>query len=215
LDADGGLFMLFPCEPPLRELPFAVIDLETTGGSPKAHWDRFERHHEGSEITEIGVVQLSGTVIQDRFTSLCAVERGVPPIIQRLTGITPAMLATAPPFEHTALQASTYLEGRIWVAHHAAFDGAFLKAYLPEGLWKRHRLICTRNLSRKLVPEAGKFNLAHLCEVLDLHNRNPHRALADAEATAELLKALLHRAEKQDLSAEQFLALGSISWTKL
>jgi len=209
--------MLLPfLDPPtLRELSFAVIDLETTGGNPKGGWDKHERYHEPSEITEVGVVCLSGVVAQDRFESLCAIQGSLPAAIQRLTGITLPMLANAPSWEQVALRLSEVLEGRIWVAHHAAFDGAFLKAWMPERMWKRHRIICTRNLARKLVPEAQSRSLANLCELLQLHNRRPHRALADAEATTELLQILMARAEEAGLSSEAFLELGTIPWDRL
>jgi len=65
------------------------------------------------------------------------------------------------------------------------------------------------------VPEAASCSLASLCGVLDLHNRRPHRALADAEATAELLKVLLERAEAQAMDGGAFLAKGRVSWEKL
>lgn len=208
---------LLPELPPqsLHERRFAVIDLETTGGSPKAFWDRQERFHEASEITEVGVATLTGVIQDGNFQRLCAIERSIPAQIQRLTGITPAMLADAPPWERVALELAPVLEGRIWIAHHAAFDGSFLKAYLPAGLWSRHRLLCTVRLARKLVPEAPSKSLGALVAFLGLSNRRPHRALADAEATAELLQHLIARAEAAGMDAEAFLKAGEVGWKKL
>jgi DNA polymerase III subunit epsilon len=205
-----------PAEPTsLRELSFAVLDLETTGGMPRGSWNHQDRYLPPSEITEVGVVFLSGTIIQDRWTSLCAIENTLPIGIQRLTGITLPMLAHAPSWERVAIDLAGRLEGRIWVAHHAPFDGSFLKARLQEGLWKRHTLVCTRRLARVLVPEAKSRSLANLCQTLDLHNRNPHRALPDAEATADLLQLLISRAEAQGMTAERFLEEGRVAWDKL
>jgi len=201
------------CE--LRELRFAILDLETTGGHPRAGWSRDERFQCAAEITEVGVVTLSGTIPTGSFTSLCAVEGVIPISIQRLTGITPTMLAAAPPWEQVALSLAEVLEGRLWVAHHAPFDGAFLKAYLPEGLWRRHTLLCTRRLAKALIPEATSCSLGSLCERLELHNRHPHRALPDAEATAELLQILLERAEDRGWSDATFLDKGRVAWEKL
>lgn len=208
--------LLLPAEAPsLRELAFAVIDLETTGGMPKGSWDRHERYLPPSEITEVGVVFLQGAVLQDRWESLCAIEGPLPGGIQRLTGITLPMLATAPSWERVALELAQRLEGRHWVAHHAPFDGAFLKARLPEGVWKRHTLLCTRKLARALVPEASSRSLGSLCALLGLHNRCPHRALPDAEATADLLQVLLQRAEAQGMGYEAFLEVGRVPWDKM
>jgi DNA polymerase III epsilon subunit-like protein len=207
----------FLTEPPLslRALRFAVIDLETTGGSPKAFWDKQERFHPPSEITDIGVVTMAGPVVQDTFESLAAVEGPYPTNIQRLTGITPRMLEGAESWERVALRSAPHLEGRVWVAHHAPFDGSFLKAWLPQGLWHRHRLICTRLLAKALIPEADSRALVRLCALLGIPNRRPHRALPDAEATAELMKHLIERAEAQGLDGEAFLELGEVRWEKL
>ena len=40
--------------PVLRELRFAVLDLETTGGSPRARWGKDGRFLQPSEITDNG-----------------------------------------------------------------------------------------------------------------------------------------------------------------
>lgn len=207
----------FLTEPPLglRDLRFAVVDLETSGGTPKAFWDRQDRFHAASEITEVGVVKLSGPVVEDRFSRLCAIEGALPRSIQALTGITPRLLQNAPAWERVAFELATVMEGRIWVAHHAPFDGSFLKAYLPEGLWGRHRLICTRLLVKALAPELPKRSLADCCAHFGIINTRAHRALADAEATAELLQKLMDRAEAKGLDAEGFISLGEVGWKKL
>lgn len=199
----------------IRSLRFAVIDLETTGGAPRAFWDRQERFHAASEITDVGLVALSGCVIEGGFERLCGIERGIPPAIQRLTGITPDLLRGAPPWERVALELAPHLEGRVWVAHHAPFDGSFLKAYLPPGCWSRHRLLCTVRLARRLVPEAPSKALGALVGFLGLANRRPHRALPDAEATAELLQVLIARAEAEGMDAAAFCRLGEVPWKKL
>ena len=207
----------FLTEPPLslRDLRFAIVDLETSGGMPKGYWDRHERFQPAAEITEVGVVTLSGPVVEDRFQRLCAIEGALPGIIQSLTGITPRMLADAPAWATVAFDLATVMEGRVWVAHHAPFDGGFLKAYLPEGLWGRHRLICTRLLVKALVPELPRRSLAECCAHFGIVNTRAHRALADAEATAELLQHLMARAEERELDAEAFLSLGEVAWKKL
>lgn len=199
----------------LRELRFAVVDLETTGGSPKAKWDKEGRFVQPSEITEVGLVSLSGLVVDDRFSSLASIQGFLPEEIQRLTGISLPMLAGAPPWEQVAMKLIPKLEGRIWVAHHAPYDGSFLKAWLPEGIWRRHRLICTRLLTKKLIPELPRRSLADLCTHLGITNTRAHRALQDAEATAEVLQHLLKRAEDQGLDGEAFLTLGEVPWSKV
>ena len=206
-----------PAAPPegIRDLRFAVIDLETTGGSPKAHWDKRDRFHPASEITDVGVVEMMGPVVVGSFERLCAIDGEIPALIQRLTGITPALLGGAPSWERVAFELPAVLEGRVWVAHHAPFDGSFLKAWLPEGLWSRHRLVCTRLLAKALIPEAESRALPRLCALLGIPNRRPHRALPDAEATAELMKHLIERAEALGWDGEAFLACGEVGWKQL
>ncbi|HXC18177.1 MAG TPA: 3'-5' exonuclease [Holophagaceae bacterium] len=207
----------FLTEPPqgLRDLCFAVVDLETSGGTPKGYWDRHERFQPAAEITEVGVVTLSGPVVEGRFQRLCAIEGALPRAIQALTGITPRTLAGAPAWARVAFELATVMEGRVWVAHHAPFDGSFLKAYLPEGLWGRHRLVCTRLLVKALAPELPRRSLAECCAHFGIVNTRAHRALSDAEATAELLQLLMARAEERGLDAEGFLSLGEVAWKKL
>jgi DNA polymerase III subunit epsilon len=208
--------MLLPPEPrSIRDLDFAVIDLETTGGHPKARWSREGRFHPAAEITDVGAVLMRGTIIQDRISQLCAVETPIPAIITELTGISQQSLEGAPRWERVAMMIAPRLEGRIWLAHHAPFDGAFLKAHLPEGLWSRHRLICTRLLAKKLIPEVPRRSLAELCAFLGIVNVRAHRALPDAEATAELLQHLIERAEALGLDADAFLETGQVDWVKL
>ncbi|MBS1767162.1 MAG: 3'-5' exonuclease [Acidobacteria bacterium] len=199
----------------IRDLRFAVLDLETSGGMPKAFWDKRDRFQPAAEITEVGVVALAGPVIESRISRLCAIEGALPRDIQRLTGITPQMLREAPPWSRVAFELAEVLEGRVWVAHHAPFDGAFLKAYLPEGVWGRHRLICTRLLVKALAPELPKRSLGDCCAHFGIVNARAHRALSDAEATAELLQRLMARAEAKDLDAEAFISLGEVGWKKL
>lgn len=201
--------------PALRELRFAVLDLETTGGSPRARWGKDGRFIQPSEITEVGMVRLAGPVVEDRWSSLASIQGFLPEEIQRLTGISLPMLAGAPAWEQVALKLVPKLEGRIWVAHHAPYDGSFLKAWLPEGVWRRHRLVCTRLLAKKLIPELPRRSLAELCEFLGITNTRAHRALQDAEATAEVLQHLMSRAEERGMDGEAFLAAGEVVWSKV
>lgn len=201
--------------PTLRSLAFAVIDLETTGFVPVAGWDKQGRFRPAAEITEVGLVRLSGTLRQGDFQRLCAIEGPLPFPIQKITGITPDLLAHAPTWERVALDLAGELEGRVWVAHNAAFDGAFLKAWLPKGLWHRHRLLCTKKLAQALAPESGRFSLHQLCAHFGIVNTRAHRALQDAEATAELLGHLMERAEARELDGEAFLRLGEVGWDRV
>jgi DNA polymerase III epsilon subunit-like protein len=70
----------------LSETTFAVLDLETSGGSP-----RF-----GAGITEIGVVKVKGGQVLGTFQSFVDPGHSVPVFITQLTGISDEMLISAP-----------------------------------------------------------------------------------------------------------------------
>ena len=70
---------------PLADVTFAVLDLETTGGSPAS-----------CEITEVGVVKVCGGDVLGTFQTLVNPGMAVPPSITFLTGISDAMVAWSP-----------------------------------------------------------------------------------------------------------------------
>src|SRR3982074_510738 len=79
---------MFMPRPELRlEAPLAIVDLETTGGSPA--WDR---------VTEIAVVEIDGFEVTSEWSTLVNPETTIPAAIQALTGITNDMVAGAPRF---------------------------------------------------------------------------------------------------------------------
>ena len=109
-----------PLGAPLEEVPFAVVDVETTGG---ASWG-------GHRITEIAVVEVLGGEIVDEFETLVNPGRPIPPAITALTGITSEMASAAPYFEHVSDEVERRLAGRAFVAHNATFDWGFVAAEL-------------------------------------------------------------------------------------
>ena len=73
-------------EKSLSETTFAVLDLETSGGSPRL----------GAGITEIGVVKVKGGEILGTFQSFVDPGHSLPVFITQLTGISDEMLISAP-----------------------------------------------------------------------------------------------------------------------
>ena len=149
--------------------PLAFVDLETTGATATA--DR---------ITEIGIVEVDETGVREWS---CLVNPGTPisGFIERLTGISNAMVARAPAFADVAAEVMARLEGRLFVAHNARFDYGFLKnEFKRAGHDFRATVLCTVKLSRKLFPQNAKHNLDSLIERHDLAVSSRHRALGDA-----------------------------------
>ena len=147
----------------------AFVDLETTGATATA--DR---------ITEIGIVEVDADGVREWS---CLVNPGTPisGFIERLTGISNAMVANAPPFEEVAAEVRARLDGRLFIAHNARFDYGFLKnEFKRAGHDFRATVLCTVKLSRKLFPQHARHNLDSLIERHDLTVSSRHRALGDA-----------------------------------
>lgn len=126
----------------------AFVDIETTGS-----------HFERDRITEIGIKTL-GDGHESIWESLINPETFIPLNIQRLTGISPQMVAGQPTFEDLALTIKQELEEKIFVAHNARFDYGFIKASFKRvGIYFRPKVLCTVKLSRLLFPEQARHNL--------------------------------------------------------
>ena len=153
------------------ELPvLAFVDIETTGGN--ADRDR---------ITEIGIKTLANGQ-ESAWECLIDPQTFIPQNIQRLTGITPDMVAGRPPFEELAIQIKKELEGKVFVAHNARFDYGFIKASFKRlGMDFRPKVLCTVKLSRLHFPQQARHNLDTIVATHDLKVSARHRALGDAD----------------------------------
>ncbi|HHW84378.1 MAG TPA: DEDD exonuclease domain-containing protein, partial [Actinomycetales bacterium] len=174
---------------PLREVEFVVVDLETTGGRPGAH-----------EITEIGAVRMRGGEVLGEFATLVNPGVPIPPMITVLTGITTAMVLEAPRIEEVLpsfLEWSGLGRGVVLVAHNARFDVGFLKAACADlgYAWPAPPVADTLALARRALTrdEAPNFKLGTLAHVFRTSVQPTHRALADAQATADVLHGILER----------------------
>ena len=157
--------------------PLAIVDLETTGAHP-VH-DR---------ITEIAVIEVEDGEVRSEWNTLVNPGTTIPPAIQALTGITNAMVASAPSFADLAPELFERLEGRIVVAHNARFDYGFLKQEFERlGLRYNARTLCTVRLSRKLYPEHARHNLDSVMTRHGIVCQARHRALGDAQVLWEFL----------------------------
>lgn len=181
-----------PQDVPLRELEYAVVDIETTGGSPIA----------GHRMTEVAVVRVRGTgEIAGEYATLVNPFRPIPRGITRLTNITNEMVAEAPAFRDVAHIVRRATEGRVFVAHNAGFDLRFLAIELLRATGRPYERdpLCTVRMSRRLLPEVRRRTLDSVCGYFGIPIENRHRALGDARATAVLLGRLLERAEEQSI----------------
>ncbi len=177
-----------PTQVLLEEATFCVVDLETTG--TRAAADR---------IVEVGAVRIEALEIQASFERL--VDPGVPlPLaVQALTGIAPSALRGRIGIGPVLDELLAFSGDAVLVAHNARFDCAFLDAELLRT--GGARLACpvldTVLLARRLLPPAGSVALGALADRLGTNVRPTHRALPDAQATAEILLMLLGEARRR------------------
>jgi DNA polymerase III subunit epsilon len=173
----------------LHTLPFVVVDVETTGGSP---WS-------GDRVTEVAAVYVDGGTVAPAFSSLVNPERPIPWHITRLTGIDDAMVRGAPTFRDLAGELAAHLVGRVFVAHNARFDFGFLEAEFgrvaPTPLASLIRAqLCTVRLARRLLGHLPRRNLDAVSHHYGVAIEDRHRASGDALATAHVLQGLLRDA---------------------
>jgi DNA polymerase-3 subunit epsilon len=171
---------------PLADVTFVVVDLETTGGSPG-----------DDAITEIGAVKLRGGECLGTFSTLVNPGRDIPPTITFLTGITHAMVVSAPRIDSVLPAFLEFARDAVIVGHNIRFDLAFLDAAIRRHGYARlaQPSVDTCGLARRLVrDEVPDCRLGTLSERFRLAHRPTHRALDDALATGDLLHVLLERA---------------------
>ena len=168
---------------------FAVVDLETSGLNTRRN-----------RILQLAVVTVdeNGTVA-DEWSSLVKLRwplQRVGPT--HVHGITRAALREAPALDDALDELGRHLNGSVFTAHNAAFDGAFLARAVrrrpaddPVRVALAPRL-CTLRMSRRLDPERQQSHrLADVCARYGVALERPHDALGDAAATAALLPHLL------------------------
>jgi len=193
VDGEGVWSMAGPAPgTPLSELRYAVVDVETTGGS-------FGRGH---RLTDIAIYEVRGGVVEDEYRSLVNPGRTIPPHIEKLTGISNGMVSSAPFFDHIAAAVLERLEGRVFVAHNVRFDWGFVSQQLLEAIGEAPDVerLCTVQMARRLIPRLRRRNLDAVTRHFGIDVPDRHRAYGDALATARVLIRLLDEANRRGLS---------------
>ena len=170
----------------LMDVPFCVLDLETTGLSP-----------DGDAITEIGAVRYSMGLETGRFQSLINPDAPIPPRITVVTGITQAMVIDAPKIGEALPSLLEFIGDAVIVGHNVRFDMSFLNAASIRLGYGRlpNRSVDTLRLAQRLIrKDVRSFKLSSLAAYFGSPVTPNHRALDDTLATAHVFWALLERA---------------------
>jgi polyribonucleotide nucleotidyltransferase len=152
---------------------FAVVDVETTGTDPKM-----------ADLLEVAVVKVKGGKISDRWSTF--VKPSQPILGNQMHGITDKDVAKAPSAADAAKQAVDFIGDALVVGHNVIFDLGFLEE-AGAGRIDQSRLVDTLTLAREGYPDLQNYKLDTLASVFGVDLTQNHRALPDAEATANLL----------------------------
>jgi DNA polymerase III epsilon subunit family exonuclease len=173
----------------LEYASFVVFDLETTGLS--AGRDR---------ICEIGAQRVVELELTDSFETLVNPGVPLPPVVSSLTGITSRSLLGAPPPQSAVRRFVEFAGDAVLVAHNARFDLGFLDRQVERLTGRRVAapVVDTVWLARRLLDgRLRRVGLASLAHFFGTSVAPCHRALPDAQATAEVLLALIGLAQER------------------
>jgi DNA polymerase III epsilon subunit-like protein len=170
-------------ETPLEQLRFVSLDCETTGQSPH-------------RLVELGGVTFTLTGHIASFETLVHCTDRINPYARRLHGITSASLAGAPPPDAVLDRFRRFAAGAVLIEHSAdAFDTRLIGRTSGEDFDADN--IDTSRLAGKLWDLRDTIGLERLCAELGVTHRQPHHALADAEATAACFLELVARGRER------------------
>ena len=167
----------------------AFIDFETTGLSPEG----------GDRVIEVGIAVLEQGRIVKRYQSFINPQKRIPYEVVALTGISDAMVRTAPNASQVMSEVLEFIGEAPLVAHNASFDKRFMDSELRR--MNRHcanDFICSLRVARRVYPSAPNHKLATLVRLTGVQPAEQyHRALGDAEMTAGLWTRMISDIEEQ------------------
>ncbi len=161
-----------------------ALDLETTG-----------LLQDSDEIIEVGAVRFQDDRILDTFHTRVNPNRPVPRFITELTGLTQGDVDSAPQFSEVAPGLKAFIGDSPIVGQNVDFDLGFLA---KKGITTTGPVYDTREIAAILLPRLREYSLAYLTSTLGITHANPHRALDDAEVTAQVFHALTLQAMQLD-----------------
>jgi DNA polymerase III epsilon subunit family exonuclease len=179
--------MAFSLVQPLCDLPIAVLDVETTGASADF----------GHRVIELGIVRVEGGKVVAEYQQLIDPERRVSPGVTALTGISQDMVTGQPRFADQLPAALELLRGAAVMGHNVRFDLSFLRKEfrragqdITEALGSDVPVLDTVRIARRRFGRGGNA-LQVLSRRLGIEPAVAHRALADAQTTAQVFDRLM------------------------
>lgn len=165
---------------------YVSLDVETTGLNPQ-----------NDDVIEVAVIVFNEREEVSRYSQLVRPRRPIPLQIERLTGISQAMLDESPRFEEIVDDLSAAIGDRPIIGHNISFDMSMLAG---EGFKPDNRLIDTYTLATGLLTDIPNFQLGTIAEYFGytISEEDRHRALGDTAATVHVFQQLLARIKQYD-----------------
>lgn len=186
---------------------FVVFDIETTGLSP--HSDN---------LTEIGAVKVQNCEIVDSFSTFVNPKMDISYQIQELTRITNEMVKDAPSLEEALPEFLEFAKDSVLVAHNADFDTGFIYQKCQQlGLEYNFEKVDTLTLARIINTNLKRFSLDKVCKEMGVVLSGHHRAVNDAQATAEVFIKYLEIFKKKGINklSDVNRVYGKVDYEKL
>lgn len=172
---------------------YSIIDIESNGAGFRKEC-----------IIDIAIYRYDGQKITDQFISLVNPESDITPFVQKLTGITPKMVKTAPKFHELAKRVVEITQNTTLVGHNIDFDYRMLRqSFSRLGYDFKINTLDTIPLAKKLIPDEVSYSLQKLVKSLGIPLANAHRAEGDARATLELFKLLISKDTENEIIQKQ------------
>ncbi|QIG90060.1 3'-5' exonuclease [Chryseobacterium sp. POL2] len=182
---------------------YSIVDIESNGGP-----------YRKENIIEIAIYRYDGHEVVDQFISLVNPESDITSFVQKLTGISPNMVKTAPKFHEIAKRIIEITQNSTLVGHNIEFDYRMLRqSFKRLGYDFKINTLDTIPLAKKLIPEEKSYSLSKLCKSIGIPLSEAHRASGDARATLDLLKLLITKDKDHEIIQSQFEESKAINYT--
>lgn len=179
---------------PLKELPFVILDIETTGFKP-----------EEAGITEIAIISIVNGR-EERFETMIDPEYPIPPKITEITGITEEMVAGQPKISEVLPIVEELFKDSIFVAHNVPFDWSFFDFNFRLHMKRPLRMpsLCTLRMARKYLGLTSN-NLGNVARHFNIDLVNAHRAMNDTVAVRDILYRMFGKLEEKGIKSGEDL----------
>jgi DNA polymerase III epsilon subunit len=189
-----------PARTRISDLDFVAFDTETTGLNPRK--DR---------VVEIAAVKFRDGKVVGKKSWLINPDRSIPYWVQRVHGITPAMVADKPSFKEVLPEFAAFVQDSVLVAHNARFDVSFMGEEIrrSNGAVPVNQVLDSLALFRNWFPEARSYSLTAMADRLGIEPQGAfHRAMADSMYLALAMNKGLERKESSARLSELITEAG-------